>query len=63
MCMCACTCIPSLVYDDNFTSKCTRFNLREPIFQTFPGGACPQTPLNLACFACKCALHTTNVYF
>ena len=29
-----------------------RYNLRAPIFQKFPGGACPQTPLAGACYAC-----------
>ena len=31
------------------------------IFQNFLG-ACPQTPLALACFACLCAVHTMTVY-
>ena len=30
------------------------------IFQNFLG-ACPQTPLVLACFACLCASHTMSV--
>ena len=29
-----------------------RLHLRASIFQNFPGGACPQTPLALACYAC-----------
>ena len=36
-----------------FASECTRINLRECNFQKFPGGACPQTPLEWACFACQ----------
>ena len=28
-------------------------SLLVPNFQNFPGGACPQTPLALACFACS----------
>ena len=32
-------------------SEVTRSSLRGPIFQNFPGGACPQTPLAWACFA------------
>ena len=31
------------------TSECTKFNLREPILQKFPGGM-PPDPQNLACF-------------
>ena len=31
------------------------------IFQNFLGGACPQTCLVLACFACLCASHTMSV--
>ena len=26
-----------------------RFNFRPPKFQNFPQGACPQTPLDIAC--------------
>ena len=62
MCMCACTCIPSLVYDDNFTSKCTRFNLREPIFQKFPGGMPPDPPkFGMLCMQ-VCFAHYKRVF-
>ena len=30
----------------------TKSSILVSIFQNFPGGACPQTPLALACFAC-----------
>ena len=40
------------VYFSSLT--CTRMHLRAPIFQNFPGGACPQTPL---------LLHTQKSHF
>ena len=35
------------------------------IFQNFLGGACPQTPLDLACFACQivCSSHNYHVHY
>ena len=39
-----------------------KFNLRESNFSKFSGGACPQTPLALACFTRMCALHTINAF-
>ena len=38
--------------DKSFGKNTVRINLRVPNFQKFPGGACPQTPLAIACFAC-----------
>ena len=39
--------------------KALKFNLKGSNFQTVSGGgACPQTLLALACFACMCASHT-----
>ena len=35
-----------------FSENGLRFHLRVSIFQNFSGGACPQTPLALACYAC-----------
>ena len=35
--------------DDKNALRC---NFRASIFQNFPGGACPQTPLEGACYAC-----------
>ena len=36
-----------------FSENGLRFHLRASIFQNFPGGAYPQTPLALACYACR----------
>ena len=38
--------------DKSFGKNTVRINLRVPNFQKFPGGACPQTLLAIACFAC-----------
>ena len=38
-----------VIFDDKNALRC---NLRASIFQNFPGGACPQTPLEGACYAC-----------
>ena len=38
--------------DKSFGKNTVRINLRVPNCQKFPGGACPQTPLAIACFAC-----------
>ena len=42
-----------------FSENGLRFHLRASIFQNFPGGACPQTPLALTCYACLlCTIFT-----
>ena len=35
-----------------------RFNLRVSYFQNFPGGACPQTPLEGLCFTLRDSVHS-----
>ena len=37
-------------YDLNFVSECLRTTLRRLKIQTFSGGACPQTPLQIAAY-------------
>ena len=44
----------------NIVETALRFNLRVSYFSKFPGGACPQTPLEGLCFALRSVLHTLS---
>ena len=42
--------------------KCSQIQPERVKFSKIFWGACPQTPLVIACFACMCASHTVTRY-